>query len=46
MVKSDVTKGRTETFKFDAQRIICGHAVPYTIILVLFAEDFGHPYLL
>ena len=46
MVTADVTKGRTEALKFDAQRIICGRAVPYTSRLVLLAEDFGRPYLL
>ena len=29
IVSSDVTKGRTEIFKFDAQRIICGCGAPY-----------------
>ena len=29
IVTADVTKGRTEIFKFDAQRIICGPAAPY-----------------
>ena len=29
IVTADVTKGRTEIFKFDAQRIICGRAAPY-----------------
>ena len=46
MVTADVTKGRTEIFKFDAQHIIWGRAVPYTTRLVLLAEDFGRPYLL
>ena len=46
MVAADVTKGRTEIFKFDTQRIICCRAVPYTTCLVLLAEDFGCPYLL
>ena len=46
MVTADVTKGRTEIFKFDAQCTFCGRAVPYTTRLVLLAEDFGCPYLL
>ena len=29
IVTADITKGRTEIFKFDAQRIICGRAAPY-----------------
>ena len=29
IVTADVTKGRTEIFKFDAQRIICSLAAPY-----------------
>ena len=29
IVTADVTKGRTEIFKFDAQRIICSRAAPY-----------------